>query len=193
MFDVELGRGGWPELPRNPRPSSRASGRCWPRRRGGVLGHDDLLRPALSLSLSRPSPMPGATMLSIPSSFTVPTGQAHWHTLMRAAAPIETGCFVFAPAQVGTPPGLQPQGPTVNSIAVAPWGEGGWRMPGLRRRGFVIADIDLAKGRRSPPKWCRRWEHDPEIRRAGAAQAGGGQGLPSSPEPISSGWNQPNF
>jgi len=34
----------------------------------------------------------------VPAAFTVPTGQAHWHVLLRARA-IETGCFVFAPAQ----------------------------------------------------------------------------------------------
>ena len=35
-----------------------------------------------------------------PSAFTVPTGKAHWHVLLRARA-IENGCFVFAPAQWG--------------------------------------------------------------------------------------------
>src|SRR3546814_2045892 len=28
----------------------------------------------------------GATMLLVPSAFTVPTGQAHWHVLLRARA-----------------------------------------------------------------------------------------------------------
>src|SRR3546814_14714624 len=34
----------------------------------------------------------GATILLVPSAFTVPTGQAHWHVLLRARA-IEAGCF----------------------------------------------------------------------------------------------------
>ena len=38
----------------------------------------------------------GASFLTVPAAFTVPTGQAHWHVLLRARA-IETGCFVFAP------------------------------------------------------------------------------------------------
>lgn len=62
----------------------------------------------------------GATMLSVPAAFTVPTGQAHWHVLLRARA-IEHGCFVFAPAQVG----LHANGRTTygHSLVVAPWGE----------------------------------------------------------------------
>src|SRR5260370_29535544 len=60
-------------------------------------------------------------MLSIPSSFTVPTGQAHWHTLIRSRA-IETGCFVFAPAQVGTHKGSKRK-TYGHSIALAPLGE----------------------------------------------------------------------
>ena len=42
----------------------------------------------------------GADFLAVPSVFTVPTGQAHWHVLLRARA-IENGCFVFAPGAMG--------------------------------------------------------------------------------------------
>ncbi len=42
-----------------------------------------------------------ANILAVPAAFTVPTGKAHWETLLRARA-IETGSFVIAPAQVGT-------------------------------------------------------------------------------------------
>jgi predicted amidohydrolase len=42
----------------------------------------------------------GAFAFTIPSAFTVPTGEAHWHVLMRARA-IENGAFVIAPAQGG--------------------------------------------------------------------------------------------
>lgn len=62
----------------------------------------------------------GALYLAVPSAFTVPTGQAHWHILQRARA-IETGCFVFAPAQCGThAEGRRTYG---HSLIVAPWGE----------------------------------------------------------------------
>jgi len=43
----------------------------------------------------------GAEWLSMPAAFTVPTGQAHWETLLRARA-IENLCYVAAPAQAGT-------------------------------------------------------------------------------------------
>ena len=57
--------------------------------------HDDLLRPAY---LYRELAHASATILTIlhPS----PCRRPGWHVLMRAR--VETGCFVFAPAQVGT-------------------------------------------------------------------------------------------
>jgi predicted amidohydrolase len=65
----------------------------------------------------------GAEVLSVPSAFTVPTGQAHWHVLVRARA-IETGAYVLAPAQWGThaagPGARRTHG---HSLAVSPWGE----------------------------------------------------------------------
>lgn len=61
----------------------------------------------------------GATLIAIPAAFTVSTGEAHWHVLMRARA-IETGCHVVAAAQCGThADGRQTYG---HSIAVDPWG-----------------------------------------------------------------------
>ncbi|HEX4184818.1 MAG TPA: carbon-nitrogen hydrolase family protein [Stellaceae bacterium] len=62
----------------------------------------------------------GADFLSVPSVFTVPTGNAHWHVLLRARA-IENGCFVFAPAQSGEhAAGRRSYG---HSLIVDPWGE----------------------------------------------------------------------
>src|SRR3546814_20610583 len=43
----------------------------------------------------------GAAVIAIPAAFTVSTGEAHWHVLMRARA-IETQCHVVAAAQCGT-------------------------------------------------------------------------------------------
>jgi predicted amidohydrolase len=61
----------------------------------------------------------GATSIAIPAAFTVSTGEAHWHVLMRARA-IETGCHVVAAAQGGThEDGRQTFG---HSLAVDPWG-----------------------------------------------------------------------
>jgi len=82
----------------------------------------------------------GATVLSIPAAFTVPTGEAHWHVLMRARA-IESACFVVAAAQCGThEDGRQTYG---HSLVVDPWGrvllDLGREGPGL---GFADLDMD---------------------------------------------------
>jgi predicted amidohydrolase len=61
----------------------------------------------------------GATLIAIPAAFTVSTGEAHWHVLMRARA-IETGCHIVAAAQGGShEDGRQTFG---HSIAIDPWG-----------------------------------------------------------------------
>ncbi len=62
----------------------------------------------------------GANVLTFPAAFTVPTGQDHWHVLLRARA-IETGSFVLAAAQGGThDSGRATYG---HSIVISPWGE----------------------------------------------------------------------
>lgn len=82
----------------------------------------------------------GASFLTVPAAFTVPTGEAHWHVLLRARA-IETGCFVFAPAQCGThAEGRKTYG---HSLIVAPWGE--ILADAGREPGFIVAEIDTAK------------------------------------------------
>lgn len=79
----------------------------------------------------------GAYYLTVPSAFTQQTGEAHWHVLLRARA-IETGCFVFAPAQSGHHDnGRETYG---HSLIVDPWGtvlaEAG------TEPGVITADID---------------------------------------------------
>jgi predicted amidohydrolase len=87
----------------------------------------------------------GATMVSVPAAFTVPTGQAHWHVLLRARA-IEHGCYVMAPAQVG----LHANGRRTygHSAVIAPWGEvlvdAGDAGPDL-----VVAEIDPEEVRKA--------------------------------------------
>ena len=96
MFDVDLADGESYRESNAFRPGSRAVQAATP---WGVLGMTicyDLRFPHLYRALARN----GADYLAIPSAFTVPTGRAHWHVLLRARA-IESGCFVFAPAQWG--------------------------------------------------------------------------------------------
>ena len=66
----------------------------------------------------------GAAVLAVPSAFTVPTGRAHWHVLLRARA-IEAGAYVLAPAQSGTHAAAEgrPRLTYGHSLAVGPWGE----------------------------------------------------------------------
>ncbi|WP_017671356.1 carbon-nitrogen hydrolase family protein [Blastomonas sp. AAP53] len=61
----------------------------------------------------------GADIIAVPAAFTVPTGQAHWHVLLRARA-IESACFVVAAAQTGNhEDGRSTYG---HSLVVDPWG-----------------------------------------------------------------------
>jgi deaminated glutathione amidase len=62
----------------------------------------------------------GASVITVPAAFTVPTGEAHWHVLLRARA-IETGSFVLAAAQGGEHEGGRAT--YGHSIAISPWGE----------------------------------------------------------------------
>jgi nitrilase len=80
----------------------------------------------------------GAQILTIPSAFTVPTGRAHWETLLRARA-IENLCSVIAPAQSGFHAnGRETYG---DSMIIDHWGVVLQRLP--RGQGCVVADIDL--------------------------------------------------
>lgn len=82
----------------------------------------------------------GAKLFTVPSAFTVPTGRAHWHVLLRARA-IETGSFVLAAAQGGLhESGRETYG---HSLAVSPWGE--VLAEAGTDPGIVLADIDLAE------------------------------------------------
>jgi len=82
----------------------------------------------------------GAEWLAMPAAFTVPTGRAHWETLLRARA-IENLCFVVAPAQSGThTSGRETYGDT---LIVDYWGQVLSRL--AKGSGVITADIDLAK------------------------------------------------
>lgn len=81
----------------------------------------------------------GAEWLAMPAAFTVPTGQAHWETLLRARA-IENLCYVVAPAQIGLHSnGRETYG---DSLIVDYWGQVLSRL--ATGSGVITADIDLA-------------------------------------------------
>jgi predicted amidohydrolase len=96
----------------------------------------DLRFPAIFERLSEA----GADLIAVPAAFTVPTGRAHWETLLRARA-IEAGLFVAAAAQCGThEDGRNTYG---HSMVVDPWGEVLLDMG--EGNGIAFADIDLAR------------------------------------------------
>jgi deaminated glutathione amidase len=82
----------------------------------------------------------GATVFAVPSAFTVPTGKAHWHTLLCARA-IESAAFVIAAAQSGShEDGRETYG---HSLVIDPWGE--VLLDVGEGEGLGFAEIDLAR------------------------------------------------
>jgi deaminated glutathione amidase len=61
-------------------------------------------------------------LILVPAAFLVPTGEAHWHVLLRARA-IETQAYVAAPAQSGEHRSAAQVRKTFgHSLVVDPWG-----------------------------------------------------------------------
>jgi predicted amidohydrolase len=82
----------------------------------------------------------GADIIAVPAAFTVPTGEAHWHVLLRARA-IETGCFIVAAAQTGQhEDGRETYG---HSLVVDPWGAILVDMG--KAPGIACVDLDLTQ------------------------------------------------
>ncbi len=135
MFDVDLGDGEVYSESEAYRPGARAVLAETPWGRLGMTVCYDLRFPALYRWLA----LEGADYLTVPSAFTRPTGAAHWHVLLRARA-IETGCWVFAPAQTGEHEGGRKT--FGHSLAIDPWGavvaDGG------TDAGMVMAQVDPA-------------------------------------------------
>ncbi len=137
LFDVELASGERYRESANYRPGETLVDAVTPWGTLGMTVCYDLRFPHLYRALAQQR---GAMFLSVPAAFTRPTGQAHWHTLLKARA-IENGCFVFAPAQCGEHEGgRQTYG---HSLIIDPWGEvlaDGGETPGI-----VMAKIDTAR------------------------------------------------
>jgi predicted amidohydrolase len=135
LFDVDLDGGESYRESETIAPGDRAVIADTPWGRLGMSVCYDLRFPHLYRSLAKA----GADFLSIPAAFTRTTGRAHWHVLQRARA-IETGCYVFAPAQCGVHAlGRETFG---HALIVDPWGvvlaDAG------KDVGFIMAEIDLA-------------------------------------------------
>ena len=89
----------------------------------------------------------GASILLVPAAFTRTTGQAHWHTLLRARA-IENGVFVVAAGQCGrTQAGRETYG---HSVIYGPWGETVGELG--EAPGVLTCELDLAEVARGQSK-----------------------------------------
>ena len=136
MFDVDLAGGESYRESAYVRPGARAQLAATPWGLIGMTVCYDLRFAHLYRALAQA----GASFLAVPAAFTAVTGRAHWHVLLRARA-IETGCFVFAPAQCGE----HEDGRTTygHSLIVSPWGE--VLADGGEEVTIVTAEIDPAK------------------------------------------------
>ena len=116
VFDVNLPNGETYRESATVRPGDGAVVAETPWGRLGLTICYDIRFPHLHRQLAKA----GASMIAVPAAFTVPTGEAHWETLLRARA-IETGAFVLAPAQGGQhEDGRRTWG---RSTVIGPWGE----------------------------------------------------------------------
>lgn len=139
LFDVDLAGGESYRESNTVRPGDRAVMADLPWGRIGLSVCYDLRFAALYRTLAKA----GARLLTVPAAFTRITGEAHWHTLVRARA-IETGSFVLAPAHGGRHEnGRETYG---HSLIVSPWGEI-LAEAGIEP-GVIAAEIDPAEADR---------------------------------------------
>jgi predicted amidohydrolase len=116
MFDIDLPGGESYRESSNYQPGETAVISDLPWGRIGLTVCYDVRFPSLYRALAES----GASFLTVPSAFTKKTGEAHWHTLLRARA-IENGCFVFAAAQCGLHENKRET--FGHSLIIDPWGE----------------------------------------------------------------------
>jgi predicted amidohydrolase len=136
MFDVDLGNGEVYSESVNYQAGSQAIVAPLPWGQIGLTICYDLRFPALHRTLAKA----GAFFIASPAAFTRITGEAHWHTLLRARA-IETETFVFAAAQGGRHEnGRETFG---HSLIISPWGE--VLAEAGTEPGVVTADIDIRR------------------------------------------------
>jgi predicted amidohydrolase len=143
LFDVDLPTGeSWRESA-SYAPGEQAVLSDTPLGRLGLSVCYDLRFPDLYRTLTDA----GATVLAVPAAFTVPTGEAHWHVLLRARA-IEAGAFVVAAAQVGRhEDGRDTYG---HSLVVDPWGRILLDLqtePGLGFAEMDLVEVERVRGR----------------------------------------------
>lgn len=138
MFDVDLTTGeSWRESNAYQAGDMVVSAEGTPVGRLGLTICYDLRFPALFGALGNRR----CDSIAVPAAFTKPTGEAHWHVMLRARA-IEASAFVIAAAQVGKhEDGRDTYG---HSLVIDPWGEVLLDMGG-DAPGLELCEIDLAR------------------------------------------------
>jgi len=139
MFEADLGEKGTYREAARYRPGDKAVLAEAAGTKIGIAICYDMRFPAMFRDLAQA----GASILTAPSAFTVPTGKAHWHTLLRARA-IENGCFMLAAAQWGKH-GAKGEGSMRetygHSLIVDPWGT--VLADASEGESIAVADLDL--------------------------------------------------
>jgi deaminated glutathione amidase len=134
MFDVDAGGVSYRES-EHERPGSEPVTAPLADLVAGLTVCYDLRFPELFRILA----LRGASLITVPSAFTLATGRDHWEVLLRARA-IENQLFVLAPNQWGeAPPHYSSFG---RSLIVDPWGTALATAPDGEC--FVSAELDLA-------------------------------------------------
>jgi deaminated glutathione amidase len=136
MFDVNLANGESYRESNSYQPGDTASLADLPWGRLGLTICYDMRFPSLYRALAES----GASFLTMPSAFTKPTGEAHWHVLLRSRA-IENGAFVFAAAQGGVHESKRVT--YGHSLIIDPWGE--ILAEGGVDPGVIVAKVDPVK------------------------------------------------
>jgi|CXWL01.1.fsa_nt_gi predicted amidohydrolase len=135
LFDVALGDGQTYRESAQVAPGVQVALADTPLGKLGLSVCYDLRFPELYRQLSAK----GATVLAVPSAFTLMTGKDHWEVLLRARA-IENQCHVIAPAQWGMhAAGRMTYG---HACIVDPWGA--VLSQASDGEGFALAPIDAA-------------------------------------------------
>lgn len=135
LFDVDLPNGDRYRESATYAPGSDAVVAALPWGKLGLTICYDVRFPILYNALA----LAGADIIAVPAAFTRPTGEAHWHVLLRARA-IETGAFIVAAAQSS----VHDDGRVTfgHSLVVDPWGTVLLDMG--TETGGAVCDIDLS-------------------------------------------------
>jgi deaminated glutathione amidase len=165
MFDAALGGTDNFRESKNFRPGTQAVVASMGGTTIGLTVCYDVRFPHLYRALAKA----GASMIAVPSAFTQQTGDAHWHTLLKARA-IETGTYVVAAAQAGHHEcGRDTYG---HSVVISPWGE--VVADGGVQTSVIVCDVQFSEvvaARRRMPSL----EHDRPFDVVVTPPAGGGR------------------